>query len=236
MSTQEKRSTACNKTKCAEGQTRFGVACIVALLLECASEGKSENYPQHTKTNSYAHSWQYGGNWSVHGQPQPTVSRSLFPVPSRYSNTAIVAFSHNKDSKSVSKYSLFSPERVVRDKVLPSGYQSTLHRRTATTKLQTKTREIFRLAIWQLPAWSRSQPVGLPYQLSPPLNLPWLTLSCNHRKRVETCLWRPKPRLVEKPLAALESVRIFKVNLGQTPQSCFNDRIPSNAAPPFTQA
>ena len=48
---------------------------------------------------------------------------------------------------------------------------------------------------------------------------PLLTLSCNHRKRVETCLWRPRPRLVAKPLAALESVRIFRVNLGQTPHS-----------------
>ena len=66
-------------------------------------------------------------------------------------------------------------------------------------------------------------------------NSPLLTLSCNNRKRIETCLWRPRPRLVAKPLAALESVRIFRVNLGQTPESSLNDRIPSNAAP-FTQA
>ena len=65
---------------------------------------------------------------------------------------------------------------------------------------------------------------------------PFLTLSCNHKKRVETCLWRPRPRLAAKPLAALESVRIFRVSLGQTPQRSINDRIPSSAAPPFTQA
>ena len=29
------------RDKCADGQTRFGEACIVALLLECASEGET---------------------------------------------------------------------------------------------------------------------------------------------------------------------------------------------------
>ena len=143
MSTQEKRSTAYNRTTMQGGQTSFGVACIVALLLECASEGKSEDYlSKRRQTAMHIHgSMEETGVYTAnHNQPRVVVCSSFVPT-FQHSHSCILP---PQDSKSVSKYSLRSPERIVRAKVLPSGYQSTLHRRTATTKLQTKLGGFFR--------------------------------------------------------------------------------------------
>ena len=39
------------------------------------------------------------------------------------------------------------------------------------------------------------------------LNSPLLTLSCNHKKRVETCLCRPRPRLAAKPSGVCPNIQ-----------------------------
>ena len=125
---------------CAEGHTRFGAACIVALLLECASEGKSEDYlstRRQTAMHIHGNMEETGVYTANHNQPRVVVSSSFVPT-FQHSHSCILPQQRPEKCLQVLSFltrtSCKSQSLTIR----------LLHRRTATTKLQTKLGRFFR--------------------------------------------------------------------------------------------